>query len=123
SHRSLHMPIIGWIRDLFGIQKDMYETKKTRLEIEKIEDEKQGRRITLATIQDVEKYDPKTRKLLRKIFEEQGENYHYKKFDRRSNYSRWKLKERRRRKRRIIVLALLIAALLFAAVLIRLLVK
>lgn len=63
------MPIIGWIRDLFGIQKDMYETKKTRLEIEKIEDEKREKLITLATLDDVEQYDPNTRKLLDKIFE------------------------------------------------------
>jgi hypothetical protein len=58
------MPIIGWIRDLFGIQKDMYETKKTRLEIEKIEDEKREKLITLATLDDVKKYDPKHQKLI-----------------------------------------------------------
>jgi hypothetical protein len=54
------MPITGWIRDLFGIRKDMYETKKTRLEIEKIEDEEWEKRITLATMDDVKKYDPNT---------------------------------------------------------------
>jgi hypothetical protein len=57
------MPIIGWIRDLFGIQKDMYETKKTRLEIEKIEDEKREKLITPATIEDVKEYDQKFRRL------------------------------------------------------------
>lgn len=57
------MPITSWIRDLFGIQKDMYETKKTRLEIEKIEDEKKERRIILATQKDVERYDPKAQQL------------------------------------------------------------
>jgi len=59
------MPIIGWIRDLFGIQKDMYETKKTRLEIKKLEleDEKKERLITLATPEQVERYDPKAQRL------------------------------------------------------------
>jgi hypothetical protein len=61
------MPLFGWIRDLFGIQKDMYETKKTRLEIEKIEDEKRDKLITPASLEDVKKYDPKTRNLLEKI--------------------------------------------------------
>jgi hypothetical protein len=61
------MPVFGWIRDLFGIRKDMYETKKTRLEIEKIEDEKRDKFITPASLEDVKKYDPKTRNLLEKI--------------------------------------------------------
>lgn len=64
------MNIIGWIRDLFGIQKDMYETKKTRLEIEKIEDEKREKLITPVTLADVKKYDPKTKELLRRIIDE-----------------------------------------------------
>ena len=67
------MPIIGWIRDLFGIQKDMYETKKTRLEIEKIEDEKREKLITLATVEDVKRYDPKVKELQRCILEDMGE--------------------------------------------------
>ncbi|HEX7316211.1 MAG TPA: hypothetical protein VF297_20060 [Pyrinomonadaceae bacterium] len=57
------MNFIGWIRDLFGIQKDMYETKKTRLEIEKIEEEKREKLIILATLDDVKKYDPKIRQI------------------------------------------------------------
>lgn len=61
------MSVIGWIRDLFGIQKDMYETKKTRLEIEKIEDEKREKLITPATMEDIEKYDPKTQRLVHKV--------------------------------------------------------
>ncbi|MDQ3805512.1 MAG: hypothetical protein M3416_16995 [Acidobacteriota bacterium] len=61
------MPIIGWIRDLFGIQKDMYETKKTRLEIEKIEGEKREKLITPATLDDVKKYDPKIMRIERRI--------------------------------------------------------
>lgn len=53
------MPLTSWIRDLFGIQKDMYDTKKTRLAVEKIEDEKRAKLITPATIEEVKKYDPK----------------------------------------------------------------
>src|SRR5437588_11315562 len=61
------MPITSWIRDLFGIQKDMYETKKTRVEIEKIEDEKREQLITPATLEDVKKYDPKNLRLIHNI--------------------------------------------------------
>lgn len=61
------MPIFSWIRDLFGIQKDMYETKKTRLEIEKIEGEKREKLITPATFADVKKYDINFQKLIRRI--------------------------------------------------------
>ncbi|HJQ31389.1 MAG TPA: hypothetical protein VJ866_04395 [Pyrinomonadaceae bacterium] len=63
------MPITSWIRDLFGIQKDMYETKKTRLEIEKIEDEKREKLITPATLDDVKEYDPKYRKIRTRLKE------------------------------------------------------
>lgn len=61
------MPIFSWIRDLFGIQKDMYETKKTRLEIDDIERKERERLITPATVEDVKKYDPKTQHLIAKI--------------------------------------------------------
>jgi len=61
------MPITSWIRDLFGIQKDMYETKKTRLEIEKIEDEKREKLITPATMEDVKKYDPSYAELMHQL--------------------------------------------------------
>jgi hypothetical protein len=57
------MPFFGWIRDLFGIQKDMYETKKTRLDIEKLEDEKREKLITPATLEDVKRYDLKYKAL------------------------------------------------------------
>ena|ERR1044071_7207530 len=69
------MPIIGWIRDLFGIQKDMYETKKTRLEIEKIEEEKREKLITPATLEDVLRYNPKIKELIDRL--EKGETGHY----------------------------------------------
>src|SRR4051794_26355075 len=68
------MPLFGWIRDLFGIQKDMYETKKTRLEIEKIEDEKREKLITPATLDDVKKYDSKVKRLLESIRDDMGKN-------------------------------------------------
>ncbi len=119
------MPIIGWIRDLFGIQKDMYDTKRTRLEIKKLEDaEREKTLITPATIEDVKKYDPKIQKLLLKIIEKQN----------RPTLKQWKpmsksqleqlgriIKERQKRKRRIVVLTLLIAVLLFACMVIYLL--
>ncbi|HWS86326.1 MAG TPA: hypothetical protein VN282_05155 [Pyrinomonadaceae bacterium] len=53
------MNFIGRIRGLSDIQKDMYETKKVRLEIEKLEEEKRPGRITLATADEVKRYDPK----------------------------------------------------------------
>lgn len=58
------MSVISWIRDLFGIRKDMYDTKRTRLEIKKLEDAQRDRLITPATLEDVEKYDPKTKRLM-----------------------------------------------------------
>lgn len=45
----------------------MYETKKTRLDIEKIEDEKRMKIIFPATFEDVKKYDVKTQRLIEKI--------------------------------------------------------
>lgn len=59
------MPIFGWVRDAHGLWKDMQESRKTRLEIKKLEleDEKQERLITPATVEDVKKYDPKAQKL------------------------------------------------------------
>lgn len=61
------MPIFGWIRDIFGIQKDMYETKKIRLEINKLEDAEREKLITPATMDDVRRYDPKIRRIELKI--------------------------------------------------------
>jgi hypothetical protein len=63
------VPISTWIRDLFGIRKDAVETKKAELEITKLEDEEGERRglVDLATLDDVKKYDPKTKQLLAKI--------------------------------------------------------
>lgn len=62
------MPISTWIRDLFGIRKDIIDTKKTKLEITKLEAEERERNlITPATMGDVKKYDPSLRKLLGRI--------------------------------------------------------
>src|SRR5437588_9592542 len=95
------MPITSWIRDLFGIQKDMYETKKTRLEIEKIEDEKREKLITSATLEDVKEYDPKTKELLSKIEERPG-----------GRISREEIREERHRRRRNLVFVLMVITLL-----------
>jgi hypothetical protein len=56
----LDFPFFGWIRDLLGIRKDIIDTKKSKLEIQKLQDEELSRNlITRATIADIEKYDPK----------------------------------------------------------------
>ena len=62
------MPFTTWIRDALGIRKDVVDTKKAKLETEKLEVEKRERDlITPATLDDVKKYDPKTRALLKII--------------------------------------------------------
>jgi hypothetical protein len=62
------MPIFTWIRDLLGIRKDYVDTKKSVLEIEKLEVERRERDlITPATLNDVKKYDPNFQKLQLKI--------------------------------------------------------
>jgi len=63
------MSIFSEIRNLFGIRKDHYDTKKTKLEIEKLEEEKSEKKLDLekATLDDIYNYDPKSRKLLDKI--------------------------------------------------------
>lgn len=62
------MPFTTWIRDLFGIRKDVIDTKKAKLEIEKLEEEKRARNlITPATLDDVKRYDPKYRMIKRKM--------------------------------------------------------
>lgn len=56
----------GWIRDFLGIRKDLVDTKKSKLEVDKLEDEKRGRDlITRATLEDVKKYDPKYKAIKR----------------------------------------------------------
>lgn len=57
------MPFTTWIRDLFGVRKDMLDAKKTKFEIAKLEDEETERRglVQLATLDDIKEYDPKFR--------------------------------------------------------------
>ena len=73
------MSIIGWVRDFFGIQNDMYKAKKTRLEIEKLEKEGLGGggriHITPATMEDIYRYDPKVEMVRRKESEESRRRY------------------------------------------------
>ncbi|PYS82168.1 MAG: hypothetical protein DMF67_14095 [Acidobacteria bacterium] len=45
----------------------MYDTKKTRLEIKKLEDAEREKLIIPATLEDVKKYDPKIKVLVGKI--------------------------------------------------------
>jgi hypothetical protein len=62
------MALFSWFRDFVGIRKDAVETKKAKLEIKRLEDEQREREsIKRADNEDVKKYDPKTRELLRKI--------------------------------------------------------
>ena len=64
------MSVFGWIRDFIGIRKDAIETKKAKLEVNRLQDEQREREsIKRADLEDVKKYDPKTKKLLRKIEE------------------------------------------------------
>lgn len=59
------MPISTWIRDLFGIRKDVIDTKKAKLEITKLQAEERERDlITPATLDDVKEYDLKVKTLL-----------------------------------------------------------
>jgi hypothetical protein len=61
------MPISTWIRDAFGIGKDLVDLKKSKLEIDELEHKKQVRLITLVGFDDLEKYDPKLRRLIEEI--------------------------------------------------------
>jgi integrase len=61
------MPFTTWIRDLLGIRKDYVDTERSILEIERLEAEKRERTlITPATLEDIEKYDLKTRSIVSK---------------------------------------------------------
>lgn len=62
------MPIFGWIRDALGLHKDIIDSKKAKLEVHKLEDEKRERDIlTRATFEDIERYDPKIQLLKKQI--------------------------------------------------------
>lgn len=60
----IDFPLFGWLRDLLGIRKDLIDTKKSKLEVRKLEEEELDRNlITRATIADIEKYDPKLQRI------------------------------------------------------------
>ena len=62
------MPVSTWIRDVLGIRKDIIDTEKSKLEIDKLKAEDRERNlITPASLDDVKKYDPKTQALLRGV--------------------------------------------------------
>lgn len=63
------MSLFSAIRDLLGIRKDLVETKKAKLETEKLEHEGRAREsmIEKPDAEDVKKYDPKTKKLIKKV--------------------------------------------------------
>ena len=60
------MPIFGWVRDALGVRKDHIETKKAQLEVKKLEDERREQLIKPPTLDEVKKYDPKTRMIIEK---------------------------------------------------------
>ena len=63
------MGVFGLIRDFVGIRKDVVETKKAKLDMRRLQDEQKEResQIQRAGLEHVKKYDPKTRKLLKKV--------------------------------------------------------
>lgn len=59
----------GWIRNALGVRKDLIDTKKSKLEVKKLEHEERARHslITPATFDDVKEFDPKYRAIKRRI--------------------------------------------------------
>jgi hypothetical protein len=108
------MPIFGWIRDLFGIQKDMYDTKRTRLEIKKLEEEKekQAQLISLATLDDVKIYDLKY-KALKAAIDRELNNQRILKTEEEILRLRLWYKELRKRRIKRIILIMIILSLIF----------
>jgi hypothetical protein len=74
------MPLISWltwianhiglgsVKNITGIRKDLVDTKKAKLEIDKLEDEAEKRDsiIVPATFEDVKNFDPKFNKINQK---------------------------------------------------------
>ena len=56
---------MSWISDLFGIKKDIAETKKAKLETEKLKKELSD--IQIANLEQIKEYDPTTEEIERKI--------------------------------------------------------
>jgi hypothetical protein len=61
---------LGSIKNVTGVRKDLVDTKKAKLEIDKLEDEAEKRDslITPATFEDVKNYDPKYKQINEKLF-------------------------------------------------------
>jgi hypothetical protein len=71
------MPLISWltwianhiglgsVKNITGVRKDLVDTKKAKLEINKLEDEAEKREsvITPASFEDVKNYDPKYKQI------------------------------------------------------------
>ncbi len=73
-------PVIDMIRGLLGIRKDLIDTKKSKLEVQKLQDEERSRNlITRASMEDIEKYDPKVKTLKRKINKSADKTFYFKK--------------------------------------------
>jgi hypothetical protein len=65
-----------WLRNLLGIRKDLIDTDKSKLEVQKLKDEELSRKlITPATLDDVKKYDANYRKIRRKVEREEGHDH------------------------------------------------
>ena len=63
------MGLFSGIRDAIGIRKDLAELKKTKKEVEKLVREEQQSEYLIhrATPDEIENYDPKTKKLVSEI--------------------------------------------------------
>jgi len=61
----LHKVSFSSTKALTGVRKDLVDTKKAKLEIDKLEDEAEKREslVTPATFEDVKNYDPKYGKI------------------------------------------------------------
>lgn len=68
----LILELIRSLLGLFGIRKDLIDTKKSKLEVQKLTDEELARNlITRPTLADIAKYDTKFLRLEKKILREE----------------------------------------------------
>lgn len=62
----------NWIRDLFGIRKDLAETKKVNLEFQRLKDEELARNLLqTATFAEIQRYDHHIHTLMARIIAEE----------------------------------------------------
>ncbi len=105
----------GWIRNALGIRKDLIDTKKSKLEVKKLEDEERARNlITPATLDDVKKYDAKTRRLFNEIKRNRDPEFPLRPKLIQSSSSRYLRLWRRHRREIIVVIALVVILLMRA---------